>query len=146
MFLEFEDYRPDTPRISSGRSRCARASCFSIIGHLLIALMFAYAPRIPFLAQLLQPSPRGRRGPPGQLERMREQQQAPRFVFVQPKVEMPAPERAEASDRDRVARSIERAPNPDNPLPFSRGNSTDRIDADREPAEKPRGQGPAPEP
>ncbi len=147
MFLEFEDYRPDTPHLERAIS-LREGIMLSIIGHLLIALMFAYAPRIPFLAQLLQPSPEEVAARQAELERMREQQQAPRFVFVQPKVEMPAqtPERAEASDRDRVARSIERAPNPDNPLPFSRGNSTDRIDADREPAEKPRGQGPAPEP
>jgi TonB family protein len=54
-----------------------------------------------------------------------------RFVFVQPRRDTMAPrppERAEASDRDRVARARERAPRPTDRLPFSRGNSPERVD------------------
>ena len=53
-----------------------------------------------------------------------------RFVFVQPQVEMPTPEPppvAELSDLDRLARDPEIAALPDNPLPFSLGNTTERI-------------------
>src|SRR5260370_24859276 len=74
-------------------------------------------------------------------------QQQPRFVFVQPRIERSvpnAPDRAEASDRDRLSRSLERAPNPTNPLPFSRGNTPERID--QPPAPVARGRGPQPDP
>ena len=44
-----------------------------------------------------------------------------------------------------MARAPERAPNPTNPLPFSRGNTPERVEAPPPPAPA-RGQGPAPEP
>jgi TonB family protein len=78
-------------------------------------------------------------------QRLKELQQArenARFVFVQPKVDIQAPtppKVAELSDIDRRARTVERAPNPTNPLPFSRGNSPERIESS-EPAP------PAPQP
>ena len=64
-------------------------------------------------------------------ERERERERA-RFVFVQPKLDMTTPRvspRAELSDKDRRAQTVERAPNPDNPLPFARGNSPERMEA-----------------
>ncbi|MDH4063605.1 MAG: TonB C-terminal domain-containing protein [Acidobacteriota bacterium] len=70
--------------------------------------------------------------------------EAPRFVFVQPKIDTPAPkppDRAELSDVDRRARAVERPPAIDNPLPFSRGNSSERVEARTE--ELARGKGPA---
>ena len=45
---------------------------------------------------------------------------------------MPAPKpppRADLSDIDRQARTTARAPKPTNPLPFARGNTTERIEA-----------------
>jgi TonB family protein len=39
------------------------------------------------------------------------------------------PPRAEASDIDRQARTVQRPPDPKNPLPFSRGNTTERVEA-----------------
>jgi TonB family protein len=70
----------------------------------------------------------------------------PTFVFVQPRLDTPAPKpppRAEASDIDRVARAPQRALKPANPLPFSRGNTPERVQED---ADRARGQGPAPDP
>ncbi|MEZ5289236.1 MAG: TonB family protein [Vicinamibacterales bacterium] len=75
---------------------------------------------------------------------MPEETQAPRFVFVQPRLDTPAPkppERAEMSDIDRQARATERAPVIDNPLPYSRGNSTERVEARDD--ELARGKGPS---
>ena len=43
-----------------------------------------------------------------------------------------------------AARARPSAPELDNPLPFARGNSTERAEAS--PEEKMRGEGPAPEP
>jgi TonB family protein len=79
-----------------------------------------------------------------------------RFVFVQPRVDLQAlqpPPRADRSDADRQARAPERAVEPQNPLPFSRGNSPERVEAT--PQEQARGpetpvkpdtQPPGPEP
>ena len=70
-----------------------------------------------------------------------------RFVFVQPRIDRPAakpPERTEFSDLDREARAPRRAERPTNPLPYSRGNSPERVEALRE--ETRRGRGPEPDP
>jgi hypothetical protein len=69
------------------------------------------------------------------------------FVFMQPRVDTrapKAPDRAEASDQDRLAREKEQAEKPTNPLPFSRGNSPQRVEAP--PPDVARGRGPQPEP
>jgi len=76
-------------------------------------------------------------------------QESPRFVFVQPRIDMPAlkaPPRPELSDQDRQARQFERAPKPTNPLPYSRGNSTDRVERSEESAARGRGAEPEPAP
>jgi len=72
---------------------------------------------------------------PEELERRRqelaerERAERPRFVFVEPRVERPAPPKLQAdlSDQDRRAAAPERSPTP-NPLPLSRGNSPERTD------------------
>ena len=67
------------------------------------------------------------------IERQLEQERSQRrFVFIQPRVETPAskpPPRPELSDIDRKAAAPEVAKKPDNPLPFSKGNSSERADA-----------------
>lgn len=84
-----------------------------------------------------------------QLERERQER---RFVFVQPRVDFEArrpPPRAELSDIDRRAQAPERAPAVANPLPFSRGNTAERVEA-APPEERARGpeteEPPVPEP
>ncbi|MDA1184610.1 MAG: TonB family protein, partial [Acidobacteria bacterium] len=55
------------------------------------------------------------------------------FVFVQPRIDMPAErpeERAELSDQDRLAQALELPPVPENPLPFSLGDSAARVEAE----------------
>ena len=59
--------------------------------------------------------------------------QSPRFVFMQPRIDMPKPQPrpdVEASDQDRVMSSIERPPDPQNALPLARGNSPEREEAE----------------
>jgi TonB family protein len=55
-----------------------------------------------------------------------------RFVFVQPRAEFEAqrpPQNPELSDRDRsIMTPYERPPDVQNPLPYSRGNTAERID------------------
>src|SRR5947209_8031409 len=54
------------------------------------------------------------------------------LVLIAPRV----PERADSSDKDRMARATERPPNPTNPLPYSRGNSPEKAE---EPPPEPAG-------
>jgi TonB family protein len=76
-----------------------------------------------------------------------QRRERPQFVFVQPRLDMPAerpPERAEASDLDRRARTPEPTPEPSSPLPAARGNSAERVEAS--PDLRARGSGREPEP
>jgi TonB family protein len=55
-----------------------------------------------------------------------------RFVFVQPRLDKTTPKvspRADLSDLDRRAQTVERAERPANPMPFARGNSPERLEA-----------------
>jgi TonB family protein len=136
MYLDFEDYRPDIQPI--GRAISWREGVLiSIIVHLLMVIAILLLPHYLFdssaaRARVQVPEPR---------------EEAPRFVFVQPRVDRAAPkppDRGEASDKDRLARAPERAPKPIDPLPFSRGNSPERVETiDPQAA---RGRGPEPDP
>lgn len=140
MYFDFEDYRPDVPTI--GRVISWREGVLlSIIVHLAAVILILLAPQIfPQDVQAMR-----QRLLAAQQQRLAEQQ--PTFVFVQPKLDRPAPkapDRAEFSDIDREARSPSRAQRPSNPLPFARGNSPERVEAMREQAA--RGRGPQPDP
>src|SRR5438093_164217 len=137
MYFDFEDYRPDISPV--GRAISWREGVLlSIIVHLAVLVFMLAAPRLfPYDAN----AARARA-----LLLQQQAEQTPRFVFVQPRLDLPAPKpppRAEDSDQDRLRRSPEQL-NPTNPLPFSRGNTPERVE--EVPQERPRGQGPAPEP
>jgi TonB family protein len=129
MYFDFEDDRPDTPTYTSPVS-VREGVLMSIIFHLLIVVALLLAPELPFV----KAAEERRRA---ELEELQRQQlerprESPRFVFMQPRAEMPPPtppQRAELSDVDRRARSVERAPDPRNSMPFARGNTTERLDA-----------------
>ncbi len=111
----------------------------SVVVHLGLALLMLFMPRLTFL----------QRAAPTQLQLL-QQQARPReqrtFVFVQPKLDLQSPKpppRAEESDKNRTARTVERPPNPTSPLPYSRGNTPERMEAQQN--ERPRGRGPEPE-
>jgi hypothetical protein len=138
MYFDFEDYHPDTPTI--GRVISWREGVLlSIIVHLMAIILLLLAPRL--FPQDIQ-AMRARL-----LAAEQQRQDQPRFVFVQPRIDRPAPrppDRAELSDIDRQARAPRRAERPSNPLPYSRGNSADRAEALQ--AERARGRGAQPEP
>jgi TonB family protein len=143
MYFDFEDNRPDTPVMPRPLSRREMAMS-TVIVHLLAIIAILLGPRLPFVQAMIE-----QRQQALEQERLREVEQErerARFVFVQPRVDRPAPKpppRAELSDIDRQARTVERAPNPTNPLPFSRGNSYERV----EPSEaSPRRAAPEPAP
>lgn len=144
MYFDFEDHRPDIPQIA--RPITPREGVLlSIIFHLVVILAIVLMPKLPGVR-----AARERAARQAELQRqlaIERDRASRRFVFVQPRVDLEArkpPERADASDKDRIAQSPERAPNPTNTLPFARGNSSERAEA----AERAlaRGRGPSPEP
>ena len=130
MYFDFDDHRPDTPTIA--RAISAREGVLmSIIFHLLVVIVLLVLPTLPFVKEAEQRRQQALEAQRlAELERVRQRQNA-RFVFVEPRVDIRAPKpppRAELSDIDREARTVERAPKPRNPLPFSRGNSAEKLD------------------
>ncbi len=139
MYFDFDDYRPDIAPV--GRAISWREGfLMSIIVHLAMIIVILLAPR------LFPEDVAARRARLLALQEQR-QRQAARFVFVQPRVDLPAlkpPPRAENSDKDRQARTTERRPRPTNAMPYSRGNSPEKVEAQQR--EKARGRGQQPEP
>jgi TonB family protein len=140
MYFDFEDYRPDINPV--GRAISWREGVLiSLIVHMAAIILLLLWPRLfPYDAEaarrralmaMASPSPH----------------EPSTFVFVQPREDLralKAPDRAEPSDQDRIARARERADKRENPLPFSRGNSPRRVE--EQPQDPTRGRGPAPEP
>jgi TonB family protein len=128
MYIDFEDDRPDPPRVEGALS-VREGVLVSIIVHLLVFIGILFLPSFPQSNRVSQ-----------QAQVMPDQSESPRFVFMAPKVDLPKPQPkldVDASDQDRVASSVERAPDPKNALPFARGNSPERTEAEpSRPADK----------
>ena len=137
MYFEIEDYKPDITPV--GRAISWREGVLlSVIVHLAGVIFLLVAPQyFPVDEQALR----------ARQARVRPNSKEPTtFVFVQPRVDLKAlkpPQRAAPSDQDREARSREQAKDPTNPLPFSRGNTPERVEQNQ--PDVPRGQGPTPE-
>ena len=128
MYFDFEDFRPDTPTIPRPMSP-REIVLISVNLHLVVLVAILLGPRLPFIKAIQE---RRQQAQAELARRLEEQRQSARFVFVQPKVDLKAPTpppRAELSDLDRRARTVERAPDPKNDMPFSRGNSSERMEA-----------------
>jgi TonB family protein len=141
MYFDFEDYRPDTPRLMSAIS-WREGVLLSVIFHLLMVITLILSPR---LFPVDRDAARARAEELAR--RLAEEREQVRFVFVQPLVDRTAPkapERADLSDRDRIAQAPERALRPTNESPFARGNTPERVQ--ELPAPAARGEGPEPEP
>src|SRR5204862_4994813 len=139
MYFEFEDYKPDITPVGSVIS-WREGVLLSIIVHLAGVILVLMSPQI---FEVNQAAILARQAA---IDASRPQEPE-RFVFVQPSVDLRAlkpPERAEPSDQDRERRSPERAKEPANPLPFSRGNTRER--AEQLEKETARGRGPTSDP
>src|SRR4051812_44586597 len=140
MYFEIEDYRPDITPV--GRAISWREGVLlSVIFHLVAVIFILLFPKFFH-------DDRAARARALQVEQPRRDQ--PRFVFVAPRNDItasrPRPQ-AEPSDKDRIARAPEPPKPPTNPLPFSRGNSPERVESPpAAPPQQARGQGPTPEP
>lgn len=138
MYFDFDDYRPDTPRVMTAIS-WREGVLLSVIFHMLMVITLLVSPR-------LFPVDQAARARALALAQQRAQDNA-KFVFVQPRLDTKAPkppDRADSSDKDRIARAPEQAPKPENESPFARGDTPERVQEEPTPAA--RGQGPAPDP
>jgi TonB family protein len=133
MYFNFDDDRPDTPRLPAPLSR--REVVLIVVNlHAFFLIAILLGPRLPFVRQILEQRQQAMEEQArAELEKQRERErERARFVFVQPRIDRPSPlvsPRADLSDLDRRAQTVERAPKPTNPLPFARGNSPERVEA-----------------
>ena len=118
MYFDFEDNRPDTPTIP--RPMSPREVVLITVNLHLVFLVDHPARSADSVREEDHRSAASRRSSSARRwKQLEQQQERPRFVFMQPRLErpVPPPKRAEMSDIDRRARSVERAPDPRNPLP-----------------------------
>jgi TonB family protein len=128
IHFDFEDRYEDELVVGSALPR-RDGVMLSVIAHVLFLLWFQFGPNL----HLFQASPEELEARRQELLRQQEKERDDRrFVFVQPRVDLEALKskpRADLSDLNRQAQARERAVKPENPLPFARGNSSERIEA-----------------
>jgi len=142
MYFDFYDRYESVEAVGSAISR-REGIVLSVVVHVAVVVLLLLAPRIPWFERAAEERAAAAAA---ELERPRPDD-APRFVVVEPLRDVPAPappQEAEISDMDRVASAPELAERPENPLPFARGDTAERVEA--APEERPMGKGPEPEP
>jgi len=137
IHFDFDDRYADELVVGSAISR-REGTILSITVHVVVILLVLFG-----IPALFRPSPEelARREQELQQQQLEQQRNRERFVFVQPRVDTPAPKpppRASLSDLDRRATAPQVAPQARNPEAFSRGNSVERAEA--APAERARGE------
>jgi len=133
IHFDFEERYQDEDVVGSAINK-RDGVVVSTLVHALILGLILFGPELTFLKS--DPAEVEAR----QQELLRQQRERQRFVFVQPRVDFEAkqpPPRAEFSDINRKAQSPQRVEKPTNPLPFSRGETTERTES--EPEERARG-------
>ena len=141
MYFDFQDQRPDIAPVGSVLSLRGGVLLSLTLHALLIVFVAVGAPAM--IADLVHVEP--------VVQVAAEQPKVPekemRFFFPEPPKDVlspkPPPTPAPFSDEHRQARTIERPPDAQNPLPFSRGNSPEPVYREAEAA---RGRGPEPTP
>lgn len=149
MFIDLEDHRPEPPTIDTAMSR-REGVILSAFLHAVVVAVLLLGPQLPFVQRWQQEAEQARREALARALELQQQQQAqdrPRFVFVQPRLDMstsqPRPD-APMADQDRSAQSIEARRDASNPQPFSEGNSLEFVER-TEARDLAKGKGPAPE-
>lgn len=141
MYFEIDESHPDITPVGSVMS-WREGVLLSLVVHLVFVILAIKAPDI-FAVDM---DAIRQRQEQAQLQ-ARNDNERTQFVFVQPKLDLQAakpPERAELSDLDRQAASPKSAPEPKNSLPFSQGDTRERVERSQE--QLARGQGPLPDP
>jgi TonB family protein len=116
MYLDFEDYHPDIPRVPSPIS-VREGVLLSLVGHLLLLVAYLITPKGFFDAKV-------------EVVPVQQNQEPLRFVDVAPLNDksLKALLKDNPSDLDRRATTVERPPAPDNTNPFSRGNTPEFVE------------------
>lgn len=132
MYFDFDDRHPDYESLRSGMGRGGIVvpwwvvwAWVSIMLHVAFVLMALF---LPEWVAVLMPARADAARQAALAQQPQEQQQ---FVFVQPRAEFEAkrtPQTPDLSDRDRSKMTPFKPPDPKNDLPFSRGNTPERID------------------
>ena len=115
MHLDFDDHRPETPRVPTAMS-WREGVLLSLVGHLLFVIAILIAPKTGWF----DPAPvKAVALPPPTMT----------FVAVEPLVDRKAPPKlvAPPSDLDRRSATVERAPKPENLEALSHGNTPEKI-------------------
>lgn len=122
MYFDFDEYRPDTPRMPTAMS-VREAVLLSLVVHLLIVIAYLTVPEDLFVfeedvTQTAELVPPPRDEPPM------------RFVEILPLRDVPElPDRpADLSDLDRQSATIERPEDALDPGPFMQGNTPEMIE------------------
>jgi TonB family protein len=142
MYLNFDESRPDAPRLDRSLTRLEQI-LLTLLAYALIVIAALLGPRLPFVREM---EARQQAALQQRLKAQEDLRSRSEFAFVQPKIDIvtKVPRKlAELSDKNRRAQTIERSPQPKNPLPFSRGNTTERVIADasrsrQQPSEQPK--------
>jgi TonB family protein len=128
MYFNFEDYHPDTPRLPRSLTRL-EVALLTLVFYLSVVILILTWPHLEFV-KAWEAERQQQLAKLAEEQRQRERESA-RFVFVQPRVDLQTPQpkpRADLSDLDRKARTVERAEKPTNTMPFSRGNTYERME------------------
>jgi outer membrane biosynthesis protein TonB len=125
MYFDFYDDRPDYLALNRDVARLEG------LLHLIVAVSAAFFLDIVALIVLvvLASMPASDEAKRAALARVQQEEPA-RFVFMAPRIDTPSPKAlrdAVASDKNRMAAAPERSPNPTNSMPFSRGNTPERV-------------------
>jgi outer membrane biosynthesis protein TonB len=135
MYFDFEDRGWDIGTINRPLS-WREGILLSIIVHLLMIMLVLLKPEWPLAGTMSEAEVAQQ----AELRRLRERDAAERFVFVAPREDIEAPRpppTPDLSDKNRIAQAPERAPDPTNSMPFSRGNTPEKVDTPGGPAPQP---------
>lgn len=129
MYFNFEENHPDTPRLASSLSVLERVLA-TIVVYLLAVILMLVLPKTDWYQARLAAQQQERDTREQQI--LEKQRENARFVFMPPKVEMQRvpPPRADLSDQDGRASSVERPVDARNPEPFARGNTPERVESE----------------
>jgi TonB family protein len=125
MYFDFGDGHPDLQRLPRALSTREEV-LVAIIIHLLVIIVALVAPHLPWV-KAYRAAEQARLAAVEQLRQQQRQQQQP-FMFVQPRLDMPArkpPPQAPPSDIDRQAMTRFRPDRPTNRQPAARGNTAE---------------------
>jgi TonB family protein len=133
MYFDFDDLHPDVPRLGTPLTRLEKV-LLAVVTHLVALILLLVWPHLPFVKAMEE---RQRQALEEQeRQKLAQQRDRSQFVFIVPKIDRPAkvpPKTPDLSDQNRRAQTMERALNPKNNLPFSRGNTPERVDGSHGP-------------